>query len=83
MSPEQHRRLQQAASPELALTVLDFTPRLYEYLTAADLVVSMGGYNTVVEILTANQRGSSCRESIRDLNNTSEQNVLQLTASST
>jgi len=57
MSPEQHRRLQQAASPKLALTVLDFTPRLYEYLAAADLVVSMGGYNTVVEILTANQRG--------------------------
>lgn len=57
MSPEQHRRLQQAASPELALTVLHFTPRLYEFLAAADLVVSMGGYNTVVEILTANQRG--------------------------
>ena len=57
MSPKQHRRLQQAASPELALTVLNFTPRLYEYLAAADLVVSMGGYNTVVEILTANQRG--------------------------
>lgn len=82
MSPEQHRRLQQAASPELALTVLHFTPRLYEFLAAADLVVSMGGYNTVVEILTANQRGSLCRESALDLNNTSGQSVWPLMASS-
>lgn len=57
MSPQHRRRLQQAASPELALTVLEFTPHLYGYLASADLVVSMGGYNTVVEILTANQRG--------------------------
>lgn len=57
MSPEHRRRLQQAASPELALTVLEFTPRLYDYLASADLVVAMGGYNTIVEILTANQRG--------------------------
>lgn len=57
MNPRQRLRLQKTASSELALTVTDFTPRLYEYLTAADLVVSMGGYNTMVEILTANQRG--------------------------
>ncbi len=57
MNPQHRRRLQQAASPELALTVLEFTPRLYDYLVSADLVVSMGGYNTIVEILTANQRG--------------------------
>ncbi len=57
MNPQHRRRLQQAASPDLALTVLEFTPRLYDYLASADLVVSMGGYNTIVEILTANQRG--------------------------
>jgi predicted glycosyltransferase len=57
MDPRKRLRLQQAAKSELALTVTDFTPRLYEYLTAADLVVSMGGYNTIVEILAANQRG--------------------------
>ena len=57
MDPRKRLRLQQAANTELALTVTDFTPRLYEYLTAADLVVSMGGYNTIVEILAANQRG--------------------------
>lgn len=57
MAPRKRHRLQQAANAELALTVTDFTPRLYEYLTAADLIVSMGGYNTIVEILAANQRG--------------------------
>jgi predicted glycosyltransferase len=57
MDPNKRRMLQQAGSPDLALTVTDFTPHLYDYLNAADLVVSMGGYNTVVEILSANQRG--------------------------
>lgn len=57
MCPEKRCLLKQAASEDLALTVIDFTPHLYDYLRAADLVVSMGGYNTVVEILTANQRG--------------------------
>ena len=57
MDSSKRDTLQQAASPDLALTVTDFTPHLYDYLNAADLVVSMGGYNTVVEILTANQRG--------------------------
>lgn len=57
MCPEKRHLLRQVASEDLALTVIDFTPHLYDYLRAADLVVSMGGYNTVVEILTANQRG--------------------------
>ena len=57
MNPRKRLHLRQAASPELGLKVTEFTPRLYEYLAAADLVVSMAGYNTVVEILTANQRG--------------------------
>ncbi|MBS0168005.1 MAG: hypothetical protein JSR29_18125 [Nitrospira sp.] len=57
MCPEKRRILKQAAGEDLALKVIDFTPHLYDYLRAADLVVSMGGYNTVVEILTANQRG--------------------------
>ncbi|MBH0203523.1 MAG: glycosyltransferase [Nitrospira sp.] len=57
MDSRKRLRLQEAANADLALTVTDFTPRLYEYLTAADLVVSMGGYNTIVEILASNQRG--------------------------
>lgn len=57
MCSDKRRVLKQAADEDLALKVIDFTPHLYEYLRAADVVVSMGGYNTVVEILTANQRG--------------------------
>ncbi len=57
MDSHKCQRLQQAAHADVALTVTDFTPHLFECLTAADLVVSMGGYNTVVELLTANQRG--------------------------
>jgi predicted glycosyltransferase len=57
MGQEKRHLLKQAAGEGLALKVIDFTPHLYEYLRAADLVVAMGGYNTVVEILTANQRG--------------------------
>ncbi|HMS84451.1 MAG TPA: glycosyltransferase, partial [Nitrospira sp.] len=57
MCSEKRRVLKQAADEDLALTVIDFTPHLYDYLRAADLIVSMGGYNTVVEILSANQRG--------------------------
>jgi predicted glycosyltransferase len=56
MCPKKRLTLQQAAGSDLALTVTDFTPHLYDYLTAADIVVAMGGYNTVVEILAANQR---------------------------
>ena len=57
MCPKKRQALKEAACEDLALQVIDFTPHLYDYLRAADLVVSMGGYNTVVEILTANQRG--------------------------
>ncbi|MDR4463846.1 MAG: hypothetical protein MRJ66_06230 [Nitrospira sp.] len=57
MCPEKRQILKQAAREDLALKVIDFTPHLYDYLRAADLVVSMGGYNTMVEVLTANQRG--------------------------
>src|SRR5688572_17227395 len=34
------------------LTVIEFTPDLISYLAAADLVVSMAGYNTVCEMLS-------------------------------
>ena len=39
-----------------SLTLLDFTTDLYSYLGAADLIVSMGGYNSVCEILTLRKR---------------------------
>ena len=40
----------------LPLTLMEFTPHLLSYMNAADLVISMGGYNTVCEILSLNQR---------------------------
>ena len=36
--------------------ILEFTPDLMSYANAADLVVSMGGYNTVCEILSLGRR---------------------------
>ncbi len=38
------------------LTLLEFTPDLISYMAAADLVVSMAGYNTVREALALNSR---------------------------
>ncbi|CAG0943869.1 hypothetical protein ANRL1_01507 [Anaerolineae bacterium] len=38
------------------LTVIEFTPDLMSYLGAADLVVSMAGYNTVCETLSLGTR---------------------------
>lgn len=38
------------------LTLLEFTPNLVSYMAAADLVVSMGGYNTVREALSLETR---------------------------
>lgn len=38
------------------LTLLEFTPDLVSYLAAADLVVSMAGYNTVCEMLSLGVR---------------------------
>ena len=38
------------------LTLLEFTPNLVSYMAVADLVVSMGGYNTVREALSLQTR---------------------------
>ncbi len=43
-----------ACCPQLRM--LDFTPDLDSYMNAADVVVSMGGYNTVCEILSLRKR---------------------------
>lgn len=43
-----------AALPGVSL--LEFTPDLISYLAAADLVVSMAGYNTVCELLSLGKR---------------------------
>lgn len=42
--------------PGRPVKFIDFTPQLLEYMAAADLVVSMGGYSTLVEILSLEKR---------------------------
>jgi len=51
MPKEQRRHLAKRAKP-FRIKVLPFYPRMEEMFGAADLVVSMGGYNTVCEILS-------------------------------
>ncbi|MGH7411585.1 MAG: glycosyltransferase family protein [Candidatus Methylomirabilis sp.] len=42
--------------PEHRVMLMDFSPRLEEYIAAADLVVSMAGYNTLTEIMALEKR---------------------------
>ena len=51
MPIEQRRQLAERARP-FGIKVRPFYPRMEELFGAADLVVSMGGYNTVCEILS-------------------------------
>ncbi|NJN20867.1 MAG: glycosyltransferase [Leptolyngbya sp. RL_3_1] len=54
-SPQKHALLTHiVAHPQMHW--LEFTDDLASYMTAADVVVSMGGYNTVGEILTLQKR---------------------------
>jgi len=42
--------------PDRQVRFVEFSPQLLEYMAAADLVVSMGGYNTLMEILSLEKR---------------------------
>lgn len=50
------RDLVRAAVRAEGLTLMEFTPDLVSYIAAADLVVSMAGYNTVCETLSLGVR---------------------------
>ena len=52
------RKKAELATKAKAINVplLTFTPRLVDYMAAADLVVSMAGYNTTMELLSLGQR---------------------------
>jgi predicted glycosyltransferase len=54
--PLAKRRALRRAAQGKPVTLLEFTPDLLSYLAAADIVVSMAGYNTVCEILTLQKR---------------------------
>ena len=54
---EEHRLyLQRYDMKGLPLALIDFTPDMMSYLNAADLIISMGGYNTFCEILSLNKQ---------------------------
>lgn len=53
---KRQRLLQKAAVTPGVLQALDFTAELTQLMHAADLVVSMGGYNTLCEILALEKR---------------------------
>ncbi|MFQ5601103.1 MAG: glycosyltransferase family protein [Candidatus Krumholzibacteriia bacterium] len=53
---KKQRLLRKAASTPGMIKILDFSTEICNYMNAADLVVSMGGYNTVCEILTLEKR---------------------------
>ncbi len=56
MSRSQQQTLTEMADACPHAQVSEFTDELTSYLNAADLVVSMGGYNTVTEILSFKKR---------------------------
>lgn len=57
MAASEYKVLEQyAATVASAVTLKLFTPRLSSYLRIADLVITMGGYNTVMEILGNGRR---------------------------
>ncbi len=55
MARDRRDLLRMAARAE-GLTLMEFTPDLVSYIAAADLVVSMAGYNTVCETLSLGVR---------------------------
>jgi predicted glycosyltransferase len=55
MAQSKQAYLQRSAT-QVGVPLMAFTPDLPSYLAAADLVVSMAGYNTVCEILTLGKR---------------------------
>lgn len=56
MSPRKRDRFRALAEALPGLTLLEYTADLPDLLEAADLVVSMGGYNTVCELACAGAR---------------------------
>lgn len=56
LMPDDKRGLLRRAAALPGVTLLEFTPDMISYLAAADLVVSMAGYNTVCELLSLSKR---------------------------
>ena len=56
MAGSERDKLHQAAAAVPAVSLCEFTDDLMGYIGAADVVISMGGYNTICEILTSRKR---------------------------
>ncbi len=50
--PQSEREQLECRSKRLGIKIIPFHPKLETLISAADLVISMGGYNTICEILT-------------------------------
>jgi predicted glycosyltransferase len=48
--------LQRSVEPDSGVQLLEFTPDMMSLINAADVVVSMGGYNTICELLSLGKR---------------------------
>src|SRR5450759_3509217 len=56
MAAPRRVKLMQQAAGRRDVAILEFTDDLVSYMDAADLVVCMGGYNTICELLTLHKR---------------------------
>lgn len=56
MPNEDSLRLEGYKTKGLPLTLINFASDIMSYLSAADLIISMGGYNSFCEILSLNKR---------------------------
>ena len=56
LSTEQTQAISTAAQSCDGLRVIEFTDDLMSYMNAADIVISMAGYNTICELLTLGKR---------------------------
>lgn len=56
MPLQQQQEISEIAARNNSIRFIEFTDDLNSYMSAADVVVSMGGYNTVCEILSLNKK---------------------------
>ena len=56
LGAEQTQAICRAAQTQHGLQVIKFTDDLMSYMNAADIVISMAGYNTICELLTLGKR---------------------------
>ncbi|MDQ2911421.1 MAG: glycosyltransferase [Actinomycetota bacterium] len=57
MPEDDRRRVLELAAAEPSIRYLDFVEDVASYIAAADVVVAMGGYNSVCELLSARKPG--------------------------